>query len=490
VETAKEQLTEIVGKAHVLDDSEILASFVEETSFGLKLPPRLVVKPTDAEQIQALIAWANATKTPLVPVSSGAPHFYGDTIPAVPGFVVVDLRGMNKILKIDRRNRMVVVEPGVTYGQLMPALAEEGLRITMPLMPKAEKSVIASLLERQPTLISRYQYSTTEPLRTCGVVFGNGDVIYTGDAGAGPLNLEEQWQGGLAQVDPKGPNATDFIKILTGSQGSLGIVAWASIKCEILPSVHKLLMVPSERLERLIDFSYAIQRQRMGDEVLVVNNFQLAQMLGKDGDQIVALRKQLPQWVMLIGVAGRALFAEEKVAVMEKDLHDYAQRYGLKIVTGLPGTTSREILNTLLSPSDQKYWKMTYKGGFQDIFFLTTLDKTPGFTQTMMTAAEAVNYAPTDIGVYIQPQHQGAVYHCEFNLPYDPTDRKETTLVKELHEQASRLHLENNAYFSRPYGSWAEMAYRRDSDSTGTLRKIKALFDPNSIMNPGKLCFT
>ncbi len=490
METAKEQLSEIVGKTNVLDDPEILASFVEETSFDLKLPPWLVVKPTNAEQIEALIAWANATQTPLVPVSSGPPHFYGDTLPAVPGFVAVDLRGMNKILRIDRRNRMVVVEPGVTYAQLEPALAKEGLRLTMPLMPKADKSVIASLLERQPTIVPKYQYSVTEPLRTCGVVFGNGDVIYTGDAGAGPLDLEEQWKGGLVQVDPKGPNATDFIKILTGSQGTMGIVAWASIKCEILPSVHKLLMVPAEKLEQLIDFSYAIQKQRMGDEVLVVNNFQLAQMLGRDADRIAALRKELPQWIMLIGVAGRALFAEEKVAVMEKDLYDYAQRFGLNIVTGLPGTTSREILSTLLSPSGEKYWKTTYKGGFQDIFFLTTLDRTPGFTQTMMTTAEAVNYPPTDIGVYIQPQHQGAVYHCEFNLPYDPTDAKETAGVKELHEKASRMHLDDNAYFSRPYGPWADMVFRRDSDSTDTLRKVKALFDPNHIMNPGKLCFT
>lgn len=490
METVKKRLVEIVGKDHVSADPDDLAKFTDERSFGLKLAPRLVVKPTNAQQIQAMIVWANVSKIPLVPVSSGAPHFYGDTMPAVPGFVAVDLSGMNKILRIDRRNRMVVVEPGVTYSQLEPTLAQEGLRVTMPLMPKANKSVVASLLERQPTIIPRYQYSITEPLRTCGVVFGNGDVIFTGDAGNGPQNLEEQWQGGLVQVDPKGPNATDFVKILTGSQGTLGIVAWASIKCEILPSLHKLLMVPTDKLERLIDFSYAIQRQRMGDEVLIVNNFQLAQMLGNDGDHIAALRKQLPQWVMLIGVAGRALFAEEKVAVMEQDLQDYAQRFGLEIVNGLPGATSRQILKTMLSPSPEPYWKMKYKGGFQDIFFLTPLDQAPRFTQTMMTAAEAVNYPPTDIGVYIQPQHQGAVYHCEFNLPYDPSDKKETAGVKALHEKASRLHLENNAYFSRPYGDWADMVYRKDSDSTGTLRKIKELFDPNHIMNPGKLCFT
>jgi FAD/FMN-containing dehydrogenase len=489
VERIKDGLIQIVGKAHVSDDPETLASFADDSGAGLQLPPWLAVRPADAKQVQALIAWANATRTPLVPVSSGPPHYYGDTIPGTPGYVAVDLRGMNQILRIDRRNRIVVVEPGVTFGQLAPALAKEGLRVTMPLLPRANKSVVASLLERQPTLIPRYQYSVTEPLRTCGVVFGNGDLIYTGDAGNGPLDLEAQWKNGLAQVDPKGPNATDFLKIVTGSQGTMGIVVWASIKCEILPAVHQLLMVPADKLERLIDFAYAIQRQRMGDEVLVVNHLQLAQMLGQDAAQIAALRKQLPPWVMLIGVAGRALLAEDKVAVMERDLHDAAQRFGVEIVTGLPGAASREILNTLLAPSAEKYWKTRYKGDFREIFFLTTLDRTPGFIQTLTLAAEAAKYPSTDIGIYLQPQHQGAVYHCEFLLPYDPADATEAARVQGLHATASRLLQDHNAYFSRPYGIWADMVYRRDADSTGTLRKIKQIFDPNHILNPGKLCF-
>ncbi len=489
MESVKVKLMELVGKDKVSDDPELLGSFVEETSFAMKMKPWFVVQPENAEQIQALIGWANETKTPLVPISSGPPHFYGDTLPGTPGYVVVDLRGMNKILRIDPRNRMVVIEPGVTYGQLEAALAKQGLRVTMPLLPRANKSVIASLLERQPTLIPRYQYSVTEPMRTCGVVFGNGDVIFTGDAGAGPLDLQQQWDAGLVQVDPKGPNATDFLKILTGSQGTMGIVAWASIKCELLPALHKMLMVPSESLEGLIDFSYAIQRQRMGDEVLIVNRTQLAGMLCQDARQMAELKKQLPHWVMLIGVAGRALFPEEKVAVMEKDLTDYAERYGLTIVDSLPGTKYNQILNTLLSPSCETYWKCNYKGGFQDIFFLTTLDQTPQFVDTMAAAAESVDYPASDIGIYIQPQHQGAVYHCEFTLAYDPCDLKETDRIKTLYEKASRMHLDQNAYFSRPYGIWADMTFRKDADSTQTLRKIKKLFDPNNIMNPGKLCF-
>ena len=56
----------------------------------------------------------------------------------------------------------------------------------------------------------------------------------------GPLISEKQWQSNVAQVDGKGPMATDLMRLLTGAQGSMGIVIWASVKCELIPSAHKV----------------------------------------------------------------------------------------------------------------------------------------------------------------------------------------------------------------------------------------------------------
>ena len=198
-------LAALVGRDNVAADPASLEEYAQDESFVPRLTPWAVVRPGSAEEVQQVVAWANETATPLVPVSSGAPHFHGDTVPSVPGAVMLDLRRMDKILRVDRRNRMVVIEPGVTYPQLQAALAEEGMRVTPPLCPRANKSVVASLLERQPTLIPRYNFHLPEPLRSCGVVWGNGDVMFTGEAGTGPLSLEAQWQGGLVQADPKGP---------------------------------------------------------------------------------------------------------------------------------------------------------------------------------------------------------------------------------------------------------------------------------------------
>jgi FAD/FMN-containing dehydrogenase len=485
----KSQLIEIVGAENVLDDPETLEAYSRDHSFVLQIKPWFVARPKNMDEVKKLVRWANGTKTPLVPVSSGPPHFYGDTVPSVPGGVIVEMGRMNKILRIDRRNRMVVVEPGVTYSQLEPELAKEGLRVTMPLLPRGNKSVIASLLERQPTVIPRYNHSLPEPLRNCGVVWGSGEMSYTGDSGTASYSLEEQWEQGLRQVDPRGPNATDFFRLLTGAQGSMGIVIWASIKCEVLPSIRKLYFVPADKLEDIMDFSYRLQRLRLGDEVILANNTLLAAMLGKDIGQIRDLKEKLPLWVMIIGIAGRALFPEEKLAVQEKDLIDLVQHFGLKLLPAIPGATNKEVLNTILNPSADPHWKLNYKGAFEDIFFLTTLDKAPDYIKTMYARAEVLKYPASDIGIYIQPQHQGVTHHCEFNLPYNPQDSKEKARIKELYSRASEELIGQGAYFARPYGMWANLVYNRDAQSNMALKKVKRIFDPNNIMNPGKLCF-
>jgi FAD/FMN-containing dehydrogenase len=61
--------------------------------------------------------------------------------------------------------------------------------------------------------------------------------------------------------------------------------------------------------------------------------------------------------------------------------------------------------------------------------------------------------------------------------------------MQQLFTNASLELFKQGAFFSRPYGIWAEMAYGQDTQTTMVLKKLKAIFDPNNVMNPGKLCF-
>ena len=489
VEGIKRDLIGVVGAENVLDDAATLKSYSRDESFVLPLKPRLVCRPGSEDEVQAVIAWANEAGTPLVPVSSGPPHFYGDTVPGVPGAVIVDMRRLNKIRRIDRRNRIVVIEPGVTYGKLGPALAEYGMRVTPPLFPRANKSVVASLLERQPTLIPRCNYSMPEPLRNCGVIWGDGTRFFTGEAGWGPADLEGQWAGGSRQVDPKGPAQTDFYRLLTGAQGTLGIVTWASVKCELLADPKKTLFVPADRLEQLVDLSYRLTRLRVGDELFIVNNSCLAALLGADAADIAALTESVPPWILIARVGGRAIMAAERMAVAEKDIAAEVAARGLRLQSAIPAVATTRVDAAVDGLAEEPHWKFRHKGSVRDIFFLTTLDKVPAFVGSVVDTAEAHKYPAGDIGVYLQPQHQGMAYHCEFSLPFDPTDAGEKAKMRGLFAAASEQLIGEGAYFSRPYPDWADKVYNRDAASREALRVVKKILDPNNILNPSKLCF-
>jgi hypothetical protein len=482
-------LTELIGKQKVSDKQKVLDSYSHDNSFARPMKPRLVVQPHNADDVQRIVMWANQTRTPLVPVSSGEPRFRGDTVPSVPEAVIVDLRRMDKIIRIDRRNRIVIIEPGVTYPQLQPALAEDGLRLSTPLLPRQSKSVIASLLEREPRLEPKYSYTLPEPLRCLEVVWGNGEILRTGEAGGYYPTLEQQWKMGLAQVFSGGPGQVDYYRLVSGAQGSMGIVTWASVKCELLPKVHRFFFIPEDDLKDLIECAYRLLRVRLGDEFLVLNSANLAAILNRDANGTQALKDKLPPWVIIMGVAGRDLLPEEKVDFQEKDARDIVQQLGLKLLPEVSGIRGGQAMSTILNPSPVPYWKLAYKGACQDIFFMTTLDKVAEFVNTIFAAANALRYPVSDIGIYLQPQHQGTACHCEFNLPYNPGDKIETDRVRELLETGSEALIKQGAYFSRPYGIWADMVYNRDARNREMIRTIKGIFDPNNILNPGKLCF-
>jgi len=483
----KEKLIQLVGKENVADDAETLASFAGDKSFSKSIEPRFVVKVKNAAQVQKLVKWANETKTPLVPVSSGSPHYRGDTVPSVPEAVIVDLSGMKKILSINRTHRMAVVEPGVTYGELQKALEKKGLTLPTSLAPRATKSVLTSVLETEPRLNSLHQWCFLDPLRCVEVTWGDGNRMYTGEAGGSTMDLKKQQAQEKWQFEPTGPMMLDFYRMLTGAQGTMGIVTWASVKCEILPQIHKMYLVPAAKLEDLIDFAYRVIRLRFSDEFMLMNGSYLASVLGKTPEEIKALRAELPQWVALVGIAGRDLLPEERVAAQEADIAETAQQFGLVMKSAVDGARGTDVLDAAINPSGETFWKETFKGSFQDIFFTTTLDKTPKYIDEMFRLAEEAGYPTSDIGIYLQPQNMGTSYHCEFTLPYDAGSAEETKRLKKLFIKASEELSAMGAYYLRPYGIWAKLQLNRDAQSTSVLKHLKNIFDPSGIMNPGKL---
>jgi hypothetical protein len=129
-------------------------------------------------------------------------------------------------------------------------------------------------------------------------------------------------------------------------------------------------------------------------------------------------------------------------------------------------------------------WRMRFKGGYQDIFFLTNFEKIPEFISMVDAKFEK------DIGVYIQAINQGTAYYCEFDLYYDPNDKEANEEIKTKFIELSNNLMDSGAFFNRPYGIWANEVYKRhDEGNQIALKKVKKIFDPNNVLNPGVLCF-
>jgi FAD/FMN-containing dehydrogenase len=152
----EDELIKIFGKEMIIQETAILNEFSRDISFVHPIKPIAIVNPHNTAEVESLVKFAIQTRTPLVPVSSGPPHFRGDTVPGTGGAIIVDLSGMKKIIRVDRENRVAMVEPGVTFGELIPAVKQAGIRLNMPLLPRQSKSVVGSLLEKEPVTMPVY----------------------------------------------------------------------------------------------------------------------------------------------------------------------------------------------------------------------------------------------------------------------------------------------------------------------------------------------
>jgi hypothetical protein len=485
----RERLVTIVGPDKVINEPQVLQAYSQDMSFVNPVRPACVVTPNKADEVQKIIQLANDTQTPLVPVSSGSPHFRGDTVPGTGGAVIVDLSQMKKVILVDRVRRVAMVEPGVTFAELIPAVNKAGLRLNMPLLPRKSKSVVGSILEREPVIMPKYQWDISDPLACAGLFFGTGDEFRTGQA-AGPGEIEEQWAVGGVQKAPYGPGTASWHRLIQGAQGTIGIVTWVSVRCEILPSLEEPFVVGSSNLDSLLELTSWLIRLRNVNECFIMNSTNLATIFAKKYPiDYQNLKDNLPAWILFYNLAGYEYFPEERVSAYIKEIDDLTQRLRIEPVKTVGEISANEILKVVQQPSREPFWKLRPKGACQDIFFLSIYDKLVGQINVMNSLADSAGYGASNLGIYIQPVVQGTACHCEFNLFFDSGNPIELDRIKTLSASAIKELIAKGAFFSRPYGETAGMILNRDAATVAVLHKFKKIFDPNNVMNPGKVCF-
>ena len=474
-QTMKDALTQIIGNERISDEEQVLSSYS-----GV-YPPSLVVWPISTQEVAKIVKWANENSVSLVPVSSAGPKLRRSSLPKVKDTIVLDMSRMSKILRIDRTNKVVMVEPGVTYDLLISELKKEGLRPLMPFLPKASKSVLASCLDREPITTPRFHWDTTDPLLCTETVFGTGDIFRTGTA-AGPGTLEEQWESGQAQKNPQGPSQFDPFRLIQGSQGTIGIVTWISMKCEMLPDAQKFLLAQADDLTTLQDFNYTLFRRRLPDEHLMLNSTALSAALDS--------KRNLPPWTLILGVSGHGEISDEELEYRLGDIEDIARETNVKLEENLKDVKSSEIQSLLNRASEVPYWKVSVKGECQEVMFTTTLDRVQEFYNIFQEVAEEIGFPSDQIGAYAQPTNQGTNTYVGFDIYYSLHEDDSTKKVTTLLSKGQKKLLDEGAYFSRPYGVITDTVFEEASPLTiDAMKRVKAIFDPNNVLNPGTLCF-
>ena len=430
--------------------------------------------PESTQDVRDLVLEARKTGAALVPLSSGPPHLHGTS--GNPAAETVSFSRMDHIMKIDRRSRYARVEAGVSFGELIPGMREAGLRLNLPFLPRANKSALASALEREAILIPKYQYDYPDPLLTLEVVFGTGDVFRTGSA-SGPGTMEENSSD---KVLPWGPGSIDYYRLFTAAQGTFGLVTWATLKAEILPSLSRLFFVQAEKPEPLVRLANCLCRERIPDELIILDRRSFSCAFGDTLEEEKALEGSAP-WIMLCRVCGFDRYPEERVEIYSGYVREACAQHGLGCETEPPFLPCPpKKLEDMLTDCDRRevYWKFR-RGRERELVLLAPPSKTAAI-------AEAIRGRFPEAGILLQPQVQGRAFRVECDLylkeEEDPAEAEEALFL--LARELTPL----GAYYDRPYGRLPELVYR-EPVSLDAVRRLKKIFDPDGILNPGKLCF-
>jgi hypothetical protein len=472
-------MRDAIGAQSLIRNVSSLARYTKDNGLVRGKIPIAVAKPHTAKQISAILKIANKYRVPITTCSSGV-HYGGYALPLVEG-IVVDLGEMTSILEVDARNRMVRFEPGVRYAGLQGTLAKHQMMSLNPLLPHDSKSVMSSHLQREPMIIPKFEYG--DDVLTMETVLPDGRLFRTGSAAApgSPDNTMSDL------VCPYGPGL-DFFRLFLGAQGTLGIVTWMSCKIEFLPRLQKFLMIPFANVQELITPLYEIQRRMVGNECFLLDRQNFALIVSRP-DEAKSMQEKLPPWTLFICLAGGPRRAEEKIEYEERIIESIARQSHLTVLNSEShgGASTVEKLMRGPWPSEQTYWKERDKGASYDLKLHTTLNRLPDMLEIIESHLSPCDFC--NFGHYAQILERGRACYLETSIFYNHSSSRNRARIRQVVRVIAKELLSEGALFIEPDPIISDLVYAINRPYVSVLRKVKHLFDPNGIMNPGHLCF-
>ena len=458
---------DILGDAQVLAGADA-AGYATDWTGKYAGAPLCVLRPANTQDVASLLAAANETGTPIVPIS-GNTGLSGGT--CANGAALLSLERMNRIRAIREEARVAVVEAGVILARLHEATNAVGLNFPLTFGARGS-AMIGGVL------------STSA---------GGSNVLRYGNTRALCLGLEVVLPDGrvmdLMTELHKDNSGFDLRDLFIGAEGTLGVITAATLKLAPLPRAYAtaMLALPS-----------------LGDALALLNRLQEA--TGGAVEAFEYMPRVYFDWLTELKPEMRAPFAEPHEITVMVEIGATAPRDATPNADGsLPITTYLEsvlateldagrLRDAVIAQNEAQRAEMwARREAAAEVAFSRTpfvandialpLDKIEAFFARMADALSGLDPEALDVSV----AHLGdgnihyTVYPSRDEAPHlDAIMELVETQVRDLGGSFSAEH--GIGLSKKP-----SMARRKDPVALDVMRRLKAVLDPNGIMNPGKV---
>ena len=220
----------IIGEQFVLVNKEQMDKYARDETEELYFMPDIVLKPRTTEEISAIMKICNDKRIPVTPRGAGT-GLSGGALAHLGG-VVLSTERMNTILKIDEQNLQVITEPGVITEVLQDAVKEKGLFYPPDPSSRGSCFIGGNIAENSGGPKAVKYGVVRDYVLNLEMVLPNGEII---------------WTGANVLKNSTGYNLTQLV---VGSEGTLGIVTKIVLKLIPHPKYDLLMLVPFKSLEK------------------------------------------------------------------------------------------------------------------------------------------------------------------------------------------------------------------------------------------------
>ncbi len=451
------RLRDIVGERNIKTDPSDLYVYGSDSSVHHAMP-WVIVKPETTPQVQEIMRYANDETIPVI-ARGGGSGMCGQTVP-IQGGIMLDMKGMNKILEINLEDVYCRVEPGVVDDDLNLALKQYG--VFYPPTPASSRiATIGGEIANNASGVRSVKYGATrDAVLGMKVVLPNGDLISL---------------GAHTRVEASG---YQLHKLMVGSEGTLGVVVEATLSFVPIPEFRCMGVA---NFDSLVDAGEAIGS--------IMASGSIPSMLELvDSVAIKAVNKTMD--LGLKEVAAALIFEADG---MVKEAVDYE-------INKMKKTCEKHNGKDIYASYDPKERAKIFLGRkklfpalskYDDNLASTSLadDMAVPYSKMAEMAGKIHEIADENNIVMTAYGHCGSgCMHTKILMDTKREDQWDS--AKKAITQVYDYVRSVNGTTSAEHGigiSKAESFKVEKSDSLNLLAGIKKAFDPNNIMNPGKL---